>query len=586
MQLHLKSFFITISAALILFCAAYLLWGHALITFIYRSESLPLLGSLLEAKNEFPLEIYLRTGDAYLIATLLIGVLFVIPFRVLLDPEISENRRWLGAGALMFAAVILFYFKPYFAENETVYFISPRKLLNPDYLSKDWTWNRGLYTHLFFDLLLSPFTLVLNDYSIALIGRLAAWGLLIQAFVRLAQTLRLKWWQMVLGFIFWLSTAQSLAAGEWIFHSFEAKPVAYYFLLLGLDHMLNERWIKTALSCGLAFSFHILVGAWGGLAILIAALTACPFNRILERLGKPAFVFFLAAGPGILTAVLYRLKGGPVSFQDYAVEIFVRAPHHFDPSYFMSRATALTLLFYLPATFWLIHKTQTPRQAKKLSAFLGTLTAVFLLGLAAYKLSWFSFLYFYPFRLGPVFLSLFFSFLAFNALKKHGVLVGLCLVLLGFQFEVPRNILRWPAGLVFEWKNLLSEKRIDDFEDMAAWIRSNTPPDSVFIAPPWEYRFSILSHRAQVVNFKYYYVDHTIHEWLERLQALNGGLPFKKRSAGILSELKASYPALTSPELEDIGKKYQASYYLTTTARPDLPFPLIYKNTSYYLYLL
>ncbi|GEM_PF-4752116 len=586
MPLNLKSFLLKISAALVLLSAAYLLWGHALIAFIYGSQSLPLLGRLFEAKNQFPLEVYLRTGDAYWIAILLIGVLFLIPFRILLDPGISESRRWAAAGALMFAAVVLFYFKPYFAENETVYLISPRRLLNPDYLTKDWTWNRGLYTHLFFDLLLSPFTLALNDYAIALIGRLTVWGFLIQAFIRLAQTLRLKWWQTVLGFIFWLCTAQSLAAGEWVFHSFEAKPVAYYFLLRGLDHMLNDRWIKTALSCGLAFSFHILVGAWGSFAILIAALITLPFNKLFEKLGKTAAVFTLAAAPGILTAVLYKLKSGSVSYEDYALEIFFRSPHHFDPSYFMPRLTALTLLFYLPAAFWLIHRTQPRETAKKLSSFLGALIAVFLLGLVAYKLSWLSVLYLYPFRLGPVFLSLFFSFLAFKALKTQGILVGVFLVLLGFQFEVPRNILRWPAGLVFEWRNFLSEGRTDDFEDMASWIRFNTPPDSIFIAPPWEYRFSILSHRAQVVNFKYYYVDHTIHEWLERLKALNGGLPFKKRSAGILSELKANYPSLTSPELEDTGKKYSASYYLTTAPRPDLPFALQYSNASYYLYLL
>lgn len=580
-----------------LLTAAYAMWGHALISYIYRSDSFPLANFFFEGKNTFPLSVYLRTGDAYLAACVLISVLFLIPATFILHSDVSEKLQWTAAGLFMFMLVMLFCFKPHFAENETVYLINPRRLLNPRYLSHDWTWIRGAYTHLVFDLLVAPFTLIMNDLMIAMFGRILVWAMLISALLSLAKTLGLKWWEATLGFFFWLCSRQCLAAGEWIFHSFEAKCVAYFFLFRAIDHMLNDRWIKTALNCGLALSFHFLVGFWGSFAVLMTFLASQTYRKSMGDLYKPLIAFLVTAFPGAFTAILYKLKSGPVNYQEYALTMFLQGPHHFDPSYFLTTANCFQILLCSAAVFWMIPKTYQPDTAKKLIVFLSTLLIFFIPGLAAYKFSVLSFLYLSPFRLGPVFLPLLFSLTVFkflrmalvsqqNRFKLQGVAFGLLVFFLGTQYQAPSNLLRRTAGFVFDWRNALTEKYADDFEEAAAWIQANTPEDSIFIAPPWEYRFWILTHRAQIASFKYFFVDRSIHEWYARMKALNRDMPFKNRSARIHSEFKYNYPLLTTLQLKDMKEQYGATYYFTTTLRPDLLFPLIYKNKSFFLYHL
>lgn len=584
-------------AASALLTAAYALWGHTAISYLYHNSSLPLMNSIFEERNTLPLSIYFKTGDAYIAACVLLSSLFFIPAIFLLQSDVPEKLLWTAAGLFMLALVILFCFKPHFAENETVYLINPRKLLNPQYLSQDWTWGRGAYTHLVFDILVCPFTLFLKDLTIAMIGRILVWAALITALLRLAKTLGLIWWETILGFFFWLSSTQSLAAGEWIFSGFEAKCIAYFFLFRAIDHMLNTRWNKTAVYCGLALSFHFLVGFWGSLAVSTAFLASQTSRKAIRDFLIPLIAFLLAAFPGVLTAVLYKFKSGQVNYQEYSLAMFIQAPHHFDPSYFLTATNSIQMILCAAAVFWMIPRISEPDASKKLILFLATLLICFIPGLAAYKLSSPTFLYLSPFRLGPVFVPLFFSLTAFKflrlaffsrqkKLKFQAGFICLLIILLGVQYKAPNNLFKRTAGFIFDWRNALTEQYADDFEAAAAWIQSNTSEDSVFIAPPWEYRFWILTHRAQIASFKYYFVDNSIHEWYRRMQALNGDKPFKNRSSRIHSEFKYNYPRLSILQLKAIKEQYGVTYYLTNSLRPDIPFPLIYQNKSFYLYHL
>lgn len=597
MRSNCKTVIFSTFIATALLTAGYTIWGHPAISYLYHSNSLPLVNSFFEGKNMIPLSLYLKTGDAYIAACLLLSIFFLTPSILLSRSDASKKTQWTAAGIFIFMLVMLFYFKPHFAENETAYLINPRKILNPKYLAFDWTWMRGAYTHLVFDLLVSPFTLIMNDLTIAMIGRILIWAMLITALLQLAETLELKWWEAAIGVSFWLCSRQSLAAGEWIFHSFEAKCVAYFFLIRAIDHMLNSRLIRAAAYCGLALSFHFLVGFWGTLAVSMAFLAVPPRKETMKNSLKALAVFFATAAPGILTALLYKFNSGPVTHQEYELAMFIQAPHHFDPSYFLTTTNCIQMILCTLAIFWIIPKTYEPNTSKKITLFLATLLVCVIPGLIAYMSSNLTFLYLSPFRLGPVFLPLLFSLTAFKFLRlaftnqQHhskipGTVVGILIFLLGIQYTAPKNLFRQTAGFVFDWRNALSEKYLDDFEAAAAWIKTNTPEDSIFIAPPWEYRFWILTHRAQIASFKYFFVDQSIHEWYARMKALNRGIPFKNRSARIHSEFRYNYPRLSFLELKDIKEKYRITHYLTITPRPDLPYPLIYQNNSFYLYHL
>jgi len=173
----------------------YALFGHSLIKAIYEGKSLFFLNPLIVGQQNFPLLVYLETGDAALFAVMVIGIsgLFFL-FLINNEDALSNNQRWLAGGFFSFLIVVGTHFLPKFSENEFVYLIFPKRLLSPGFLAYDWTWRGGQYEHFVFDVCLSPFTMIVDDLSLALAGRLVLWVALIWAMVRIAVTLQMKWW--------------------------------------------------------------------------------------------------------------------------------------------------------------------------------------------------------------------------------------------------------------------------------------------------------------------------------------------------------------------------------------------------------
>ncbi len=80
-------------------------------------------------------------------------------------------------------------------------------------------------------------------------------------------------------------------SGEWVVGGFEAKGIAYALIFLGLGDALRWRWDRCWWWMGLASAFHVVVGAWVTLTLLITMV-------VLE--GRQAFR--LGYGPNSLRA--------------------------------------------------------------------------------------------------------------------------------------------------------------------------------------------------------------------------------------------------------------------------------------------
>ncbi len=595
-QIFFLRWFVVFSAILFL-TLPYFFFGHSVIQAIYEGRSYPFLNSLIEGQQNFPLKVYLETADGMFSGFLFICLLvFLIAGVVYFEPPSRDRWRWRLARMLTLFMVSMVFFRPYLLENELVYLIHPKRIFDPSFLSSDWTWNRGVYTHLVYDWLLAPFTLFLSNLKIVIIGRLIFWVLAIETLARLAKMWGLKWWQFTLGIAYYLYAGQTLAATEALFGGLEAKYFAYLFLLLALDSRFKNEFEKTAVFCGLAVSFHALVGTWSALAV-IATLAAARSSFTAKRAGLFFLLLFLCAAPGILTAVTYLSESGQVTREHLALEIFFRAPHHLDPWFFLTPARAVEIFVYYGLTVFFIWACLKREHALILFIFLTTLMGVFIAGLLAREMGWLSFLYRYPFRVGPVFLLLIFSFVAFRGLegsrrspkksaKAAGLILFLFLVFQGLRHQMPVTLLKDTGDFMMSWEKHFLKSDEDNFAKAAKWIRDNTPRNSIFAAPPWEYRFWIEAERAEVVCYKYLFVDKTIEEWIARLKDLNGGNVFTKRGSAVLGEMKENFPYLSQEQLAQIRSRYHASYYLTTKERKDLADRLVYSNPTYYLYRL
>jgi len=255
---------------------------------------------------------------------------------------------------------------------------------------------------------------------------------------------------------------------------------------------------------------------------------------------------------------------------------------------------ALAVIACYSFTVMAFRKLLKAEHFRLLFAFLTGLMGIFAAGVWAREAEIFSFLYFYPFRVGSLILLLFFSWSLFyfwewtlrwpnRKMRALSVITAVFLVFGAVYHDMPKKLLKGTGGSIIAWRDYLNN-RTDAFSEMAMWARNNTAESDVFIAPPWEYGFWLLAARAEVANYKYVEPQLSSEKWKARLIDLNGGIPFKRSGAGVLEEFKANYPRLKEEQLRNLAAKYNASYYVTVSERPDLPFRLVYSNNSYYLY--
>jgi hypothetical protein len=104
------------------------------------------------------------------------------------------------------------------------------------------------------------------------------------------------------------------------------------------------------------------------------------------------------------------------------------------------------------------------------------------------------------------------------------------------------------------------------------------------IAHPCLGQFWINAERPMVVNFKIAHSNQKLAEWYRRLVELNGGREFQEVGFEICEELDDHFSNLDLARLQEIGRKYEAEFYLVRSERVDLAPFLVHDNQDYYLY--
>ena len=116
---------------------------------------------------------------------------------------------------------------------------------------------------------------------------------------------------------------------------------------------------------------------------------------------------------------------------------------------------------------------------------------------------------------------------------------------------------------------------VQPLDEMARWVRGNTPQHAVFLTPPHYPGFRLLSERAIVVDFHaFVFEDQAMLLWWNRITAVAGQSELEL-GYGYRSELEAAYAARSYTALASTAERFDADYLVaqleTTSDAPGSP---------------
>ncbi|MGN6547128.1 MAG: DUF6798 domain-containing protein [Aureliella sp.] len=462
--------------------------------------------------------------------------------------------------------------------NESHYLPKAKHAWNPEYAPGDLFLASG-NAHWLFSEIAGFLSTFLSLTAVAWVGRVVSWLAMAFAWQRLARSLRFSIPVSALVLAGWiLATRLGNWAGEWAIGGFEAKSLAYPFVILALARLLDGRWNKVWLPIGVAIAFHPLVGGWAGLTMVGAWLL---WGRKIAPLGEqvwPALVAGAIALVGILPAL--SMIGGPARAGDIVVaqiHAFFRLAHHQSPHLFAGSqhiAGACTLILFVIATALVYAPWRAGRGLNEVSAVArgegdpaAMLVAVAWLSVAisliGLLIDWIGvrtrpdiaagLLRFYWFRWSDVAVPLAWVVGMWSCALRvcrptavsaampsrrplgssqqfHwalGALPATLLVLFTVAAMGRQVMEQWEDELAPADRTLLMSESpelasgpevVRDWQAVCDWVAENTPTDALFLTPRAQQTFKWYAGRAEVVCYKDVPQDsRSLLEWYDRL---------------------------------------------------------------------
>lgn len=473
--------------------------------------------------------------------------------------------------------------------NETHYLTKARRFWEPDWLPGDFFLNTS-DAHVVFYATAGWVARVVPLPTAAWVGRGVTWLLLAWAWWGLTRAVTTRWGCAVAGAALFVSLVERChMAGEWVVGGFEAKGLAYALVLLALRQIALGQWVRCWLTLGAASALHVLVGGWSTLASLVALWrepAARPSARAL--LGSLALGLLLAL-PGLLPTLPLLVGDECDGQRANAIYVVERLPHHLLPATFppalLVRHAALVVVWFV-----LARSIRGDLPLTRVMRVVGAAVGITICGAVISLLMPLapalvqSLLRLYFFRLGDVLVPLGVA-LAVVRLGSLGALgrpakallvVGAVAIVAFHVVQTAAERRAAPAGRADTVKRVAD---VAAWHDVCEWIRHNTPPDSVFLAPRSAQTFRWHAERAELVNWKDIpQADCDILAWWEQHGAIHGTGHAEDRWYDWLSEAPTEHVLAVS-------RRYGATHVLTR-AVPRLALPRVYVNNQFAVYVV
>ncbi len=520
------------------------------------------------------------------------------------SPE-TRDYQWLFESLFIAVCFFLYAGQPAPDVNESHYLTKAKHFWDATYCPGD-LFLGSSFSHWLFYACFGWMTKFMSLTVFAWTGRILTWILTAFAWQRLSYAIvPLKFMSVLSALFFLLLNDKFHLAGEWVVGGFEAKGIAYFFVILGLSQLVKGNWRYVWPLLGAASAFHVLVGGWSVLACLFASVVvqirrASNRSTTLEfwKVRTNNWWFPLAIGGAIsLVGVLPPLIsdwGATAADKQFASQVYVgqRIAHHLDfsafPTWHVARFAVLVAFWGLlyqwlrnrlmlnPVIF---HRKLEPLQDFATGALLISFFGLILSGLAeSGNMFCVGLLKFYWFRLAdfavPATIALASCFVIAFWLelendvfrRASSVIFAVCVFLAAgllflekHRLQIPnadvRSLPQYPENdtrFRESWQNWL---RVCD------WIREETPEDAVFITPFQQQTFKWYASRTEVVAWKDIPQDAaSIVQWHQRLKAIQEPQQYSEMQILTYSDER----------LAELAKEYRASYLLMPQSVYDL----------------
>lgn len=440
----------------------------------------------------------------------------------------------------------------------------------------------------------------------AWIGRIATWIFLAAGWRAISRSLSSVPLMAVLTGIFFVILNKRLhLAGEWIVGGFEAKGIAYGFVLFAISAMVKQKWRWVWPLLGGASAFHVLVGGWAvlatGVCLLVSMIApsirlsggAVSFKHVIQSQVLPLLVGGAIALIGVVPPLLAE-SGSANSDAANAIYVNQRVAHHVNFASFaiknVARFVVLVLLWMTFNRWFLRSRYLEPvlRHRVKLIEVFALMALVFsLVGLLLSALAEQGgggavfankFLRFYLFRLAdfavPLSMALVTGCILSRSLAEHA----------DFPHRVCCSI--FAGGILVAGALLVQERHTDvrpnadartlkedpsaprrtvavynNWKKVCQWIAENTPRDAVFITPAQQQTFKWYASRAEVCCWKDVPQDpDAMAKWRKRIALLVE--PQRDSELGVF--------VYSDQQLEELAKRFGATHLLAMQRSNEL----------------
>lgn len=475
-----------------------------------------------------------------------------------------------------------------------------RQHADPTWISEDWYYNLPAGYRILFITIFGNMAAVWGFLLTSIVGRFFVFTFLASSLVFLARTLGLKLISLLVAMTIFSFSAddQGLIAEEWLIRALEPKAIAYSFVLLGMTYMLRENYRLMAFFLGLAISFHVLVGGWATLSVMLWFLLSSRngFTQP-QRLTAVVIIYLIAASFAIPPIIrqLFLVTSDPTFSASY-IYVHLRTPHHLNPlSWSLEQwiQPIIYLIFFAITIRRLWNRKNSIQFSLGIFALCTMVPFIFGILIAPWDTEG-KILQYYPFRFGDVMFplitcllfiySLQAKFLESKLTQKGFILSSLMILTVTVVIQgneayhsllMLRQFPSEPQMVTPEWK------------EMCYWIRDNTEENERVISHPLEeVTFTWLSERPTVVKYKFIPpVSSAVAEWYQRLNDLSGEIDISNIQAK--DELKAAlekgYDHLSTEQVLSLMDKYDANY-MVTAINHQLHLEIAHHNSRYILY--
>jgi hypothetical protein len=466
---------------------------------------------------------------------------------------------------LVFIILCLNYLSFTLSSNEEAYLPLAKQFMDHSWMPDSFIFNEWPGNRLIFQYITGFFLRHFEFESFIFFARIAVFLLISIPVGAIFKKLEVRNIYVVLAFQLYL-LHQNYFAQEFIFGDYEAKSIAYIFVLAGVYYLLNNKYLLAVVFTAVASYFHILVGGWFFVLLFIFSFFSTKSFGLIIKEGLLFILLMLPFG-FYLGAEIFKsgsvINGVNIDW----VYVYFRNAHHTAPLSMKERLPVvipqviITGLLFL-STLFIFRKFKGELINKLYTLNVIVFSMLFVsLGISLVDKTG-VILKFYLFRIAALgcFLMYLYIISLMELIPKTPPLVKTIGFITGFYLIL--------AATAYTFQQTFYQDPKCEFRELVNYVKNNTNQGDVFLnLGDLDISFSRITRRDEFVLMKF---DpgggQKIYEWYTRIKIRN-----------------ALWDDLS--QIQNLKQKYRLHYFLTDHPVEERnSLKLIFQNKAYCLY--